>query len=431
MKNKTLRLALISILTLSSLVSFAQDRAEIFISQSDTAVHYRIPAIAALKDGSVVAVADYRFSRNDIGIVKDGRVDLRGRTSRDNGHTWEEIGVVVEGQGKNSPDFMNVGFGDPAIVADRKSGKILLMCAAGNVSFLDGTRDCHLRIPRLYSDDHGKTWSSAEDISEDLYGLYDDDSIHGPLKSMFITSGRIVQSKIVKKGKYYRIYCAALQITAKDNWINNVLYSDDFGQSWDILGGSGAAAIPQGANEAKVEELANGDMIISSRTDLHGRLFNIFSFSNIRKAEGSWGTMAHSSTHNNGIVTEQNSCNGELLIIPVIDNKDGHKTSLLLQSAPIGPKRTKVGIYYKSLETNKRYTPEEIAANWEGVFKVTEIGSAYSVMAHLANGNIGFAYEEKTYYPTSGAGYTIVYDAYSIEEITEGKYRLDNKSKNR
>ena len=126
MKNKTLRLALISILTLSSLVSFAQDRAEIFISQSDTAVHYRIPAIAALKDGSVVAVADYRFSRNDIGIVKDGRVDLRGRTSRDNGHTWEEIVAVVEGQGKNSPDFMNVGFGDPAIVADRKSGKILL-----------------------------------------------------------------------------------------------------------------------------------------------------------------------------------------------------------------------------------------------------------------------------------------------------------------
>ena len=33
-------------------------------------------------------------------------------------------------------------------------------------------------------------------------------------------------------------------------------------------------------------------------------------------------------------------------------------------------------------------------------------------------------FEEKTYYPTSGAGYTIVYNAYTIEEITDGKYSL-------
>ena len=429
MKNKTFCLTLISLTLLAVQTLPAQDRTEIFISKSDTAVHYRIPAITALSDGSVVAVADYRFSRNDIGIVKDGRVDLRARTSRDNGQTWEDICTVVEGKGKDSPDFMNVGFGDPSIVADRKSGKILLMCAAGNVSFLDGTRECHLRLPRFYSNDRGKTWSAAEDISEDIYGLFDND-IDGPHKSMFITSGRIVQSRYVKVGKYYRLYCAALHITKSDKWINTVLYSDDFGQSWKVLGGKSVAAIPEGANEAKVEELPNGDILISSRTDLHGRLFNIFSFSNIKKCEGSWGTMAHSSSHNNGIVTEKNSCNGELLVVPAISKKDGHKVALLLQSAPIGPKRAKVGIYYKALETNKSYTPDEIAADWEGVFQVTNIGSAYSVMARLANGQVGFAYEEKTYYPTSGAGYTIVYDAYSVEEITSGSYKLDTKSKN-
>ena len=46
----------------------------------------------------------------------------------------------------------------------------------------------------------------------------------------------------------------------------------------------------------------------------------------------------------------------------------------------------------------------------------------------LSNGKVGFAYEEKTYYPTSGAGYTIVYDAYGVEEITEGAYILDQKA---
>jgi sialidase-1 len=430
MKQKSRQVILVMVTLLIAGTAAAQDRTEIFISKSDTAVHYRIPAIAALTDGTVVAVADYRFSRNDIGIVKDGRVDLRCRTSQDNGHTWEEIGVVVEGKGKDSPDFMNVGFGDPAIVADRKSGNLLLMCAAGNISYIDGTRECHLRMPRFYSNDKGKTWSTADDISEDLYKMFDN-SPYGPLKSMFITSGRIIQSRYVKAGRYYRLYCAALQTASDGKFINNVLYSDDFGQSWNVLGGTEIPAIPQDANEAKVEELPGGDILISSRTDLYGRLFNIYRFENLKKATGAWEKTAHSSSHNNGIITELNSCNGEILIVPAICNKDGHKVEILLQSAPIGPKRANVGIYYKALETKKTYTPEEIAADWEGVFHVTRIGSAYSVFAALANGNIGFAYEEKTYYPTSGAGYTIVYDAYSIEEITEGKYRLDEKAKKR
>lgn len=420
-----------TLLILASLIGSkvsGQERTEIFISRSDTAVHYRIPAISSFGDGTVISVADYRFSRNDIGIVKDGRVDLRARVSNDNGCTWEDITTVISGKGKDSPDFMNVGFGDPSIVTDRKTGKTLLMCAAGNIAFTEGTTQTHLRLPRMYSDDKGHTWSIPEDITDELYRLFSD-SIHGPAKSMFMTSGRIVQSRYIKAGKYHRIYCAVLQIAGNGKWMNFVLYSDDFGQSWKVLGGTDTPAIPHDANEAKVEELPGGDLLISSRTDLEGRLFNIFRFDNLRKATGEWGKMAHSSAHNNGIITEKNSCNGELLVVPAICRKNGQKIDLLLQSAPIGPKRSNVGIYYKALRKDKTYTPEEIAADWEGVFRTTNIGSAYSVFATLANGNIGFAYEEKTYYPTSGAGYTIVYDAYSVEEITAGAYILDTKAK--
>ena len=406
----------------------SQERSEIFISKSDTAVHYRIPAITALEDGTIVAVADYRFSRNDIGIIKDGRVDLRGRISSDNGSTWKDITTIIEGKGKSSPDFMNVGFGDPSIVADRKRGRVLLMCAAGNIAFTEGTQDCHLRIPRLYSEDKGKTWSKPEDITDKLFGLFDN-SIHGPAQSMFVTSGRIVQSRFAKAGKHHRLYCAVLQIAGNGKWMNFVLYSDDFGGSWRVLGGTDIPAIPHDANEAKVEELPNGDIVISSRTDAEGRMFNIFRFKNIRKAIGEWGTMAHSSAHNKGTVTEKNSCNGELLTVPVIRNSDGKRMELLMQSAPAGPKRSNVGIYFKGLETGHRYTPEEIAADWEGFFKATGIGSAYSVMAFQSNGKIGFMFEEKTYYPTSGAGYTIVYNAYTVEEITAGAYTLDTKAK--
>lgn len=408
--------------------AFGRERTEIFISRSDTAVHYRIPAISSFKDGTVIAVADYRFSRNDIGIVKDGRVDLRARISKDNGFTWGDVTTVIAGKGKDSPDFMNVGFGDPSMVTDRKTGRTLLMCAAGNVAFTEGTAETHLRLPRMYSDDKGRTWSAPEDITDDLYGLFDD-SVHGPAKSMFITSGRIVQSRYIKAGKYYRIYCAVLQIAGNGKWMNFVLYSDDFGQNWNVLGGTDTPAVPHDANEAKVEELPDGNLVISSRTDAEGRMFNVFCYDNQKKATGSWGEMAHSSGHNNGIITKGNSCNGELLAVPVIRSMDGLRMTLMLQSAPAGPKRSNVSIYYKGLEEGRKYSPQDIAADWEGVYLATGIGSAYSVMAMLSNGRVGFAYEEKTYYPTSGAGYTIVYDAYDIEEITAGAYRLDKKAK--
>lgn len=47
-------------------------------------------------------------------------MDLRARVSNDNGATWEDITTVIAGKGKDSPDFMNVGFGDPSIVTDRR-----------------------------------------------------------------------------------------------------------------------------------------------------------------------------------------------------------------------------------------------------------------------------------------------------------------------
>ena len=58
----------------------------------------------------MISVADYRFSRNDIGIVKDGRVDLRARVSNDNGATWEDITTVIAGKGKDSPENRNLWF---------------------------------------------------------------------------------------------------------------------------------------------------------------------------------------------------------------------------------------------------------------------------------------------------------------------------------
>lgn len=400
----------------------AQDRFNVFPTKSEADIPYRIPAIAALQDGTIVCVADYRHSRSDIGIKKDGRLDLHIRISPDNGKTWSEVRPLIEGKGADSPDFMNVAFGDPCIVADRKSGRMLVMSCAGNVSFPAGSRDLHQCIVTLYSDDGGSTWTSPVDVAESVYKQFDDDA---PVRAMFVASGRILQSSMVKKGRYYRIYCAVMAIGADEEKKNYVLYSDDFGKRWTVLGGVSVPAIPCGADEAKLEELPDGNLLISSRTNAEGRLFNIFHYTNMKKAEGNWGEMAHSSGHNNGIVTKKNACNGELLLLPVVRNEDGKNMHLLLQSAPTGPFRANVGIYYKGLECSCDYSSsEKIAGNWEGEFRVSDTWSAYSTMALQSDSTIGFLFEEQTLCSDTGGGYTIVYDNFAVEEVTGGKYSL-------
>lgn len=416
------RITLLLTALLCAVMATAQHRYEVFPTKTTADIPYRIPAIAALEDGTLVCVADYRFSRQDIGVVKDGRIDLHLRRSEDNGRTWGDIFTLVEGKGKDSPDFMNVGFGDPCIVADRESGRLMVMSCAGNVAYIKGQRDLHQCIARFYSDDGGKTWSEPEDIAEEIYSQFDGGK-HGPARAMFIASGKVLQSRYVRVGKYYRLYCAVLQTVNSGAWMNFVLYSDDFGQSWKVLGGVDTAPIMQGADEAKLEELPGGSLLISSRTNNEGRNFNIFTFTNERRAEGSWGVMAHSSKHNRGVCSDRNACNGELLLVPVVRKSDDRKMYLLMQSLPLGPYRSHVGIYYKGLATAQDIaTPQCIAENWEGYFVVTNQTSAYSTMTLQSDNSIGFLFEECELYDRRGGGYSIVYDNFTVEEITDGRY---------
>ena len=73
---------------------------------------------------------------------------------------------------------------------------------------------------------------------------------------MFMSSGKVCQSSIAKVGKYYRVYAALC--TRKGNF---VVYSDDFGDTWNVLGSATESCAPQG-DEVKCEELPDGSVII-------------------------------------------------------------------------------------------------------------------------------------------------------------------------
>ena len=402
----------------------AAERFEVFQLLNPADIPYRIPALAVTKSGTLIAVADYRHSGTDIGVTDKGRIDLHYRLSYDNGNTWSEVMPLIEGKGAEATDFMSVGYGDPCIVADRESDRVLLLSCAGNVSFQNGTRKNHQNIARFYSEDGGKTWSAPEDIAESIYSQFDD-SKYGPVRSMFVASGRIFQSRTVKVGNYYRLYCAVLVRDKSAKHMNYVLYSDDFGGNWKVLGDINKPAVYDTADEPKVEELPDGSLLISSRYN-GGRYYNIFTFDDAMAAQGSWAKKAFSGAANGGVESKDNSTNGEVMVLPVVRTEDNEPMHLLLQSVPLGPQRANVGIYYKELASMDDYIDvESLASEWDGVKQVTTLNSAYSTMSWQKDNRLGFLYEEETHGASTLAygGYTIVYECFNIEDITNGEYK--------
>ena len=396
---------------------------EVFPTPTSSAIPYRIPAITTASNGDLIAVADYRHSRADIGMATNGRIDLHARISKDNGKTWGNIFPIIEGRGAagtSTPNQMYVGFGDPCIVADRESSRVLVLSCSGNVSFPNGSRNNHQGIAHFYSNDYGQTWSEPVDRSESIYSQLDN-TPYGPVRAMFVGSGKISQSKYIKVDQYYRLYCAVLVKDVNATHINFVLYSDDFGENWTILGDPNVAPIPSGADEPKADELPDGSVLVSSRVT-GGRYYNIFSYTDSKKAEGCWGTHCFSGESNNGTTAVSNSTNGEIISIPAKRISDGTPVYIQLQSVPFGSGRANVGIYYKGLENLSDFvTPDNLAKDWDGRHQASFLSSAYSTLCWQADSTLAFLYEEDTY-GTSGGGYTIVYKNYSLEQITDSAY---------
>lgn len=393
------------------------DLREFKVFDNSGAIPYRIPAIGTAQNGNLVAVADYRTSKADIG---SGRVDLHIRISPDNGRTWQEVmkPEQMEGDGVlTSWRHDKAAYGDPCIVGDRESPRMMITSCSGFPGFFDAS-DKHQGWARWYSDDNGQTWSQPTYIDEEF--IYQPLAAAGhPVQGFFVGSGKIHQSRYIKKGKYYRLYLAGSTQQKGGNTENWVLYSDDFGETWEFLGGTKVSPVP-GGDEPKVEELPDGRVLISSRNG-SGRNYNIFTFSTDDGRSGSWATKALSSTAVNGLEAN-NGCNGEVEVVPVFRKSDNQPTFLLLQSLPVSG-RTNVSIFYKEVgDSASCATPADVAKDWAGRYKVSKTTSAYSTWSWQHDNALAFLYEENN----SNNGYDIVYKRLDIPTITKGAYDFDS-----
>jgi hypothetical protein len=209
---------------------------------------YRIPGITTASNGRLITAAARLVCGTDPGY---GQVDVVCRVSDDHGKTWSDMIDVAVGTGRTSAtvNYFDTAFGDPAIVADRTSDEVLIIAVAGCTVYANGntTRQNPNMIATILSKDNGETWEEPINVTEDIYSLFDSGNV---VQSAFVGGGKVFQSRIVKKDKYYRLYAA---MCARPNG-NRVIYSDDFGKTWHALGGASVLPAPGGA-EPKCEEL--------------------------------------------------------------------------------------------------------------------------------------------------------------------------------
>ena len=368
---------------------------DVTLFYDDDTYSYRIPAIAKTGTNRLVAISDYRHSHDDIGrdshYTGTLQVDLVMRTSEDNGATWSAKQTIAEGN-------QNFGYGDAAVAVNGEN--ILVMAVAGNVFFTNATATNKQKTYRIYSTNNGQSWEKQE-VSSNLYTLFPN------ANGMFFGSGKLVVDPDFNGTGNARVYGAMLL----NDGSNYVLYSDNWGETWNILGGGAAAS----ANEPKVEILPNGQILLSSRRS-GGRTFNVFTYTDKANNAGTWSTSA------NGCGNGGNATNGEIICLDA-KRPNGQPTKILLQSQPNGSNRENVSIWYKEISASETYTGTSIASDWAMGKQVSTQLSAYSAMCLQANGEIAFFFEEAPCHNDDHTyGYSMVYVPLTIEEITKNNF---------
>lgn len=391
-------------------------------TNSSPEVYWRIPSIVRLTDGGLWAFTDKRYyAATDLGNGSDKphQIEIYGIKSSDNGANWGSSAVVLKSNLTVSDDKEYLyAFGDAGTVVDRESGHVLMMTASGKRG-VGSSIAGRPYVTRSVFDNN--TWTTTN-VSDQFYGTNNAYGTH-----LFVTSGRIIQSTIYKKDKYYRLYAGVCLFSKNASY---VAYSDDFGQTWKYLGGDVTVPVQDG-DECKVEELPNGDILLVTRkrSGATGRYVNVFKFSDIANGVGSWQTSVSTGASQTSGEAYASANNGEILLVPA-KSEAGKQTYVLLLSVPASSDRSNVCIYWKELPTDYS-VPSSYVSGWKK-YQVNNGGYfGYTTMVLDQNGNIAFMSEMSQWVgPLSFISLplnTITGGAYTYSTSTSGTYHTTSE----
>lgn len=309
---------------------------------------YRIPAIVTLPDGTLVTVADKRIDKlSDL----PGDIDVVCRRSTDGGRTWSDYITVAR------HDSIG-GYGDPALVYDRRTGDLIVISTHGQGLWLPVPG--HISVSR--SKDGGLTWLPPVSINDQILTVDSDGKQPIKCNSAFASSGRAVQ---LKNGRIMFVL-----VTRKDGVSEfpcYAIYSDDGGYRWKVS----KTPTTLDGDESKIVQLADGTLVTSIRDRY--RTCRKFAYS---KDNGvTW------SAPEDIVTLPDPACNGDFIRYTHRGN------DVLLQSLPTGGKRNDVTIFMS----------RDNGGTWSPAYQVVHGPSTYSSMTVLPDGSIGILTEEATH----------------------------------
>lgn len=336
--------------------------------------HYRIPALVRLNSGTLVAAIDKR-KNSEYDLPED--IDVEVKLSHDNGLTWSEPITVAKG----TPEH---GYGDAAIATDGETLHMVMVAGSG-LWFYPSAADKPLEMYYTKSIDGGKTWEPVREITQQVYThRYPNGGFFGSGNGIVTKDGRIA-------------FVAAMRIDAKwGGQLDNVLvYSDDAGRSWH----SSPVARANG-DEAKVLELADGSLLVSSRN----RAYSMTPRTYVRSTDGG-------KTWTKPAVWEDlqgNACNAALARYSLATEKGGKNI-----------------ILHTLLEANNRsnlriYMSEDEGKTWPWARTLCAGEAAYSEIAILPDGTIGIISEEN-----DRPGFDIYFTRISLDWLRRGKNKYN------
>lgn len=193
--------------------------------------YYRIPAITATSQGTVIAVSDYREDGgHDIGLSGQ-KVSFAVKVSRDGGNTWTETQLVKPGDN-------NLGISDPAIVHDSNSGKTFLFGYQNDKFITNKPVSENSDFYMFTSNDGGLTWDKGQSMKDLLPEGYKY-ILQGPGSGMTYngTIYMAVQAWHHKDDTKDKTTCTS-----------GFIYSEDGGKTWKASGMLRPENYPVGAD---------------------------------------------------------------------------------------------------------------------------------------------------------------------------------------
>lgn len=234
---------------------------------------YRIPALAYLGDGVVLASWDGRpFSAADAPNPNS----IVQRRSVDGGKTWGALQVIAAGSvtssGETTPKF---GYSDPSYVVDEETGSVFAFFVyskdQGYQGSAFGNDDSNRNVISsavMESRDGGITWSEPRLITAVTKpGSNPASPQPGDIRSNFATSGEGIQLKYGQyAGRLIQQYAGDIvQPNGSRTLQAYSVYSDDHGLTWKK-----GSAVGVQMDENKTVELSDGRVMLNSRDSGNG-----------------------------------------------------------------------------------------------------------------------------------------------------------------